>query len=222
MTVIAAYVDRGVGCIMGDYSSSGANMVVRTNSPKVVELKTGNSKVSFQIGVAGNTRLAQVITSMEVPLDSSFDSDPMQRVRNWMHQQYMPLLISTVDQSGLIFPNETDNGPVPEMPGLALALVTVESRGAIIFRIDRDFQCIEVDGFCAIGSGAEYAMGAMALFQALYGKMGQDPTTVDTRESFLYRNRYPFVVGDESTAPTSAVREALVAASRFCPSVIFP
>lgn len=155
MTCIVGLVDRGTVYIGGD-SASVAGWTSRvTRLPKVFR------RGPFLIGYTTSFRMGQLLQhALHVPLQKDRDATSRSRAGD------MRFMVTTFAESVRHLLKER---------GVAKIEANAESGGQFLvgyrghlYSVQQDFQVNEMaDGFDAVGSGAEYALGAMAAMRSV-------------------------------------------------------
>lgn len=146
-TIIAKKNGNGTVDIGWDSQSTGMTV---TSSEKVTQVNG-----QFYVGIAGRTRYSNIVRYLEVPKahETDFKSDSFD-VLKYLVTEVVPAWIEGLEETLKKIPDQKEDWPD------GLALVVIKGR---IFEVHFDFTVTEaLRDFFGIGSGAEYAMGALA------------------------------------------------------------
>lgn len=143
-TVIAQKTDNGVNLAWDSLVSP-----VQTSYPKVVEVNE-----QFHLGGAGRLRYLNILQMAEVPKvhDAEFAAGGFEPLQ-YLISEVIPAWIDALDDALKKVPDEKDDWP------FGVGLVVIKGR---IFEVGGDFAVSEALGNFGIGSGADYALGALA------------------------------------------------------------
>lgn len=147
-TIIARKNDNGTVDLAWDSQSTGMGTAV---SEKVFQVNE-----QFWVGVAGRTRYSNVLGYIDVPPihPSDLSRDDFD-VRGYLITQVVPAWVEGLDKQFGRVPDQKEDWPD------GMALIIIKGR---IFQCSFDFTIVESDReFRGIGSGSEYAIGAMAV-----------------------------------------------------------
>lgn len=155
MTCIIGYMTGGKIYMGGDsavVTQDGNSAIIRTMTEPCKVFKTGE----WLIGFSGTPRFGQI-------LRDCFHPTPIgtgENVVKYLTETFVKELIETLDKLKYL---EIRNGEVSCYP----FLIGVRGR---IFKIGTDLVVLEVkDNFTAIGSGEEFALGALSAIEGISG-----------------------------------------------------
>lgn len=149
-TIIAKVTDKGVD--LGSDSQSTAGNTIR-HATKVV-----NVNGQFWVGTAGRARFGDIVEFADVPhIHPAELSGPGFDAKGWLVTQVIPAWIESVKNAEQVH-HEKDEWPHGS------SLVVLAGR---VFEISSDFSVDEILDYGGIGSGSDYAVGAMAAGKGL-------------------------------------------------------
>lgn len=144
-TIIAVRKDNGSVDVAWDSLVSP----IGTSYPKVASVNN-----QFYFGSAGHLRYLNILQTADVPVvhEKEFDSDDFEPL-TYIIESVVPAWLDALERNSKSIPDAKDDWP------WGVGMIVIKGR---IFSIGADFAVSESETSYGIGSGADYARGAVA------------------------------------------------------------
>jgi ATP-dependent protease HslVU (ClpYQ) peptidase subunit len=170
MTTIVGIQGAGFAVVCGD---SRISDITEVGATQVVTLNESSGKIAangkYLIGVAGDVRAINILHHVFKPpkIDPHVKG---KKLDHFFTAQFVPALRSCFDEHGYSSPQNDATEHMSEQGSSIIVVVN-----ATIYTVEFDYSWYsDVHGIYALGTGAQYAMGAL---HALTGKMAVDLAT---------------------------------------------
>lgn len=144
-TIIAVKKDNGSVDIAWDSLVSPTG----TSYPKVAQVNN-----QFYFGSAGHLRYLNILQTADVPVvhDKDFKSEDFEPL-TYIVESVIPAWVDALESANKFIPDQKDDWP------WGVGIIVIKGR---IFSVGGDFAVSEATGSHGVGSGADYALGAIA------------------------------------------------------------